>query len=135
MAFEFDAAERRLLDAADDTLPALAVARRTTEVLASMIEGVTVPLEPENAPPSFFVRTATLLLSVVALRTARACMLVVATGYMPESHGLKRRLSEVHARAQAVGSDPSGQHARDWLDGRGPSTAHKIVGKFGSADL
>ena len=69
---DFDQAERRLLDAADDLLPALAVARRTTEVLASMVEGVRVPPEEEDAPPSYFNRWATLLLSVIGLRTARA---------------------------------------------------------------
>ncbi len=100
-----------------------------------MVEGASTPPEPEDAPPSFYVREATLLLSVLALRTARACLLVVSAGYMPEAHGLKRRLSEVHARAQAVGQDTTGEHARQWLRNRGPSTPPKIVGKFGSADL
>ena len=34
-----------------------------------------------------------------------------------------------------MGTDESGQHARQWLDGKGPSTPPKIVGKFGSATL
>jgi hypothetical protein len=38
-------------------------------------------------------------------------------------------------RAQAIAADSTGQHARDWLAGRGPSTPTKIVGKFGSATL
>ena len=29
----------------------------------------------------------------------------------------------------------SGQHAKQWLEGKGPSTPPKIVGKFGNATL
>lgn len=100
-----------------------------------MMDGASVSAETEDAPPSYYMRSATFLLSVMALRTARACLLVVGAGYMPEAHGLKRRLSEVHARAQAMAADTSGQHARDWMTGRGPSTPPSVVGKFGNADL
>lgn len=132
---DFDALEREQLEGAPEALEALPVARRATDVLVSMIDGVTTPPASEKPPPSFYMREATFLLSVLAWRTARACLLVVAVGYWPESHGLKRRLSEAHARAQAVAADESGQHARDWLEGRGPSTPPRIVNKFGSADL
>ena len=133
--YGFDDAERDLLARAEHDLPALTVARHATQALATVIEGSHVPPEPDAAPPSYYARLASLMLSVIGLRTARACMLVVSAGYMPESHGLKRRLSEVHARGQAIASDTSGQHARDWLAGKGPSTPPRIVGKFGSADL
>ncbi len=133
--FDLNAAERHFLTTADEALPALSTARRATECLAAMVDGASTPPEPDDAPPSFYVREATLVLSVLALRTARACLLVVSAGYMPEAHGLKRRLSEIHARAQAVAQDTTGEHARQWLQNRGPSTPHKIVGKFGSADL
>ena len=135
MSFDFDAAERHLLAEADDLLPALAIARQATECLGAMVEGVTVPPAPDSAPPSYYAKSATLMLAVIALRTGRACMLVVSAGYMPEAHGLKRRLSEVHARIQAIGHDSSGQHARDWLSGRGPSTPTRLFGKFGSTEL
>jgi hypothetical protein len=131
--FDFDAAEQHLLAGADEDLAALEFARRILNVLAVLVEDVTIPNAPENAPPSFHVLSATVLLSVMALRTARACLLVVSAGYMPESAGLMRRLSEIHARVQAVAADRTGQHARDWLNGKGPSTPHKIVGKFGDA--
>jgi hypothetical protein len=59
---------------------------------------------------------------------------VISFGYEPEAHGLKRRLSEASARLGAVINDPSGEHARQWLAGRGPSTPQRIVGKFGSLE-
>lgn len=135
MAFSFDNAERWHLEHSAEDLPALAIARKATDVLATVIEGIVIPPAAEGAPPSYYVRAATFLLSVIGPRTARACLLVVSAGYWPEAHALKRRLSEVHARAEAMANDTSGQHARDWLKGKGPSTPHKVVGKWGSADL
>lgn len=132
---DFDDLEEHLRGEAADRLPVLALARRTTDVLAASIEGTSIPAAPEPTPPSYYVRAATMLLAVIGLRTARACILVVESGYWTEAQALKRRLSEVHARAQAVGTDESGQHARQWLEAKGPSTPPKIVGKFGSATL
>ena len=48
---------------------------------------------------------------------------------------MKRRLSEIHARAQAVADDKSGVHARQWLEGVGPSTPRNITAKYGRLDL
>jgi hypothetical protein len=131
----FDDYEQALAATATEQLPALAVASSATEALELALEGAHVEPVQEAASPSYFVRSAILLLSSIALRSARAIMLVVAAGYEPEAHGLKRRLSEVHARAQAVAADESGQHARDWLEGNGPSTPRKVAGKFGSLEL
>ena len=133
-SWSFAASEQRHLSSAFTELPAIAVIDRVTQSLAEVVEGTHVPPEPENAPPSYYVRSASLLLAVIALRTARACMLVVAAGYWPEAHGLKRRLSEVHARAQACADDTTGQQARQWLAGKPPKTG-PIIHKFGSADL
>jgi hypothetical protein len=135
LAEKFDADEQRHLAAAPQDLPALAIARRATGALAEQIDGAQTPPAPEKPTPSFYIREATLLLAVIGLRTARACVLVVSAGYSPEAHGLKRRLSEVHARAQAVVDDGSGQHARDWLENKGASTPPRIVGKYGNLDL
>lgn len=131
----FDGLERRLAASADSELPALGVARSATEALTSAVDGASVEPGGDAPAPSYYMRSAVLLLAVMGLRTARACLLVIAAGYEPEAHGLKRRLSEVHARAQAVLDDQTGQHARDWLDGKGPSTPPKIVGKWGARDL
>lgn len=130
MASVFDAEERRLRDTADGVLPALATARRCTEVLSEMLQGTTVPrVEPGSEPPRFWVRAATLQLAA-----RRACCVVVSSGYWPEAHGLKRRLSEVHVRAQAVAEDTSGQYARQWLEGRPPKVG-PTMSRFGSDDL
>lgn len=130
----FDDFERELLGSADRQLPALSVARSAAEALETALEGASVEPPSEDPPPSYFARSALLLLAIIGLRTARSCLLVISAGYEPEAHGLKRRLSEAHARAQAVAADPSGQHARDWLEGKGPSTPRSIAGKWGSLE-
>lgn len=131
----FDDRERNLLATADEHLSALPVARSATEALMSVVDGAAVEPADDDAPPSYFVRCALLLLSAMALRTARAILLVVSAGYEPEAQGLKRRLSEIHARALAVSSDDTGQHARRWLEGKGPGTSRKLAGKWGDLDL
>jgi hypothetical protein len=133
-AKQFDEAERRHLGAAAESLPALGIAHRATGTLAAQIEGAQTPPAPEKPPPAFYIREAIFLLAVIGLRTARACILVVSAGYTPEAHGLKRRLSEVHARAHAVRDDKSGEHARQWLED-GPSKPSKLFSKYGSLDL
>jgi hypothetical protein len=128
-------AERRHLDAAVESLPALAIAHRASGMLASQVDGAQTAPAPEKPPPSFYVREAIFLLAVLGLRTARSCALLVAAGYTPEAHGLKRRLSEVHARAQAVRDDQSGEHARKWLEDGSGGRPSKLFSKYGSLDL
>jgi hypothetical protein len=105
---DLDRVEAQLRDEAPAILQAMPLARRCTEVLAGAIEGCSIPAVEEPAPPSYYARAATMLLSVIGLRTARACLIVVESGYWTEAQGLKRRLSEVHARAQAIAHDGSG---------------------------
>ena len=59
---------------------------------------------------------------------------MVSAGYGPEAHGLKRRLSEVHARSQAVANNKQ-PHARAWLENKGASTPPRLFSKYGSLDL
>ena len=134
-SYSFDGAEAWLRATAPDELPALAIARSATEALALALDGAAVPAAEDPAPPAYYARSALLLLCTLGLRTARAALVVIASGYEPEAHGLKRRLSEIHARAQAVADDKSGAHARQWLEGVGPSTPRKITAKYGSLDL
>jgi len=69
-------------------------------------------------------RQAVLLaLSGMGVRTARALILLIRSGWEPEAHALKRRLSEIVWCAQWVLDDPSGEAARQWLEGRGRSAA------------
>ena len=102
-------------------------------MLSRAIEGATIPIAPLPTPPSWYVRAATGLLAIIGLRTARSCILLVESGYWPEAQALKRRLPEVHARAQACGTDESGQHARSWIEHKAPKPS-KLMAKFGSKD-
>lgn len=100
-----------------------------------MLEGLDVPFHEAPVPIAIYLQSAVLNLGILSIRTARALRLVVSFGYEPEAHGLKRRLSEAHARVGAIVDDSSGEHARQWLTGKGPSTPQKVAGKFGSLGL
>ncbi|CAA9540841.1 MAG: hypothetical protein AVDCRST_MAG91-3843 [uncultured Sphingomonadaceae bacterium] len=128
----YDAIERHRLEEAAQRLPALALAGRVTDRLAEVLTGAHIP-DPEPPDAMYYRRSAILVMAVLGLRTARACMLVVAHGYWVESHGLKRRLSEAHARLQAIVDDETGQYARQWLEGPPPGEA-KAVHKYGDRD-
>lgn len=127
----FTKAETDLLVSATEQLPALGVALLAAEALSVAIDGDSVP-DGDNA--QYYLRSAIFVQSIMALRTARACCLVAGAGYAPEAHGLKRRLSEIHAWSQAICADDSGQRAREWLDGRG-GTPRKVVNRFGLLEL
>jgi hypothetical protein len=131
----FDEWGSALLGRADADLSASRVARSATEALITALAGAEVVLPGDDPPPSYFMRSAILLLAAIGLRTARACLLVIGAGYEPEAQALKRRLSEIHMRAEAIVTDPSGQHARSWLDGRGPSTPRRLANQFGNLDV
>lgn len=132
---QFSRTEEELRHAADAELEPLSVARHATKALASAVNGTSIPVAPEPAPPDWYLRAAILNLCLIALRSARGCLVLIASGYEPEAQGLKRRVSEVYARMGAVVDDTSGQHARQWLEGAPPSTPRKITGKFGSLEL
>lgn len=133
--YSFDGAEAWLRATAPSQLEAIAIAKSATEALAVSLQGASIPEAPDPAPPSYYAKSALLLLCTLGLRTARAAILVIASGYEPEAHGLKRRLTEIHTRAQAIVDDTSGQHARQWLEGKGPSTPGKVAAKYGTVEL
>jgi hypothetical protein len=129
-AAQFDAAEARLRASADSDLPVLAVVRQATDALSWALCQSDLPATNEEpVPASHLVATALLFLGVMAHRATRAAMALVAVGYEPETLGLKRLLTEAHSRMKAIMDDPSGEHARSWLVGPAPSTAHRLVGK------
>lgn len=68
MGSRFDDFERELLATADEHLPVLAVARSATEALMTALEGAAVRSADEHAPPSYYIRSAILLLAAIALR-------------------------------------------------------------------
>jgi hypothetical protein len=133
VASDLDTHEQAARSEAATLLAALPVAKYATEMLSSAIEGATIPAAPVPTPPSWYVRAATGLLAIIGLRTARGCILLVESAYWPEAQALKRRLSEVHARAQACGRDETGEHAHLWLEHKAPGVG-KLIHKFGNKD-
>lgn len=136
-AEEFDRAEERLRDTADEELAALGVVRQATEALSWALAQSDMPPAPEGEPlpAAHAVGTALLFLGVMAHRAVRAAMALIAVGYEPEALGLKRLLTEIHARVKTIIEDSSGQHAREWLEGRPPSTPRKLVAKHGDSEV
>ena len=113
-----------------DELEALEVFRRSTTTLGVVLEGLDIPIQERSATVD--IQSAILNLCVLALRSARAAGVVIRSGYEAEALGLMRRVHEATARVGAVIADDGGQHAREWLEGRGPSTPRRIAGKFGN---
>src|SRR4051812_10939684 len=118
-------------------LPAYAVANWSTEMLLSILNqaGFDAHKGDEEDPPAAYWRAKALLyLGVLAVRSTRAAMAVIANGYEAESMTYKRTLTEVHSRARLVAADESGSYAREWLRGRAGKPA-KAVGGFSPDDL
>lgn len=130
----YAAEESRLRAAAGDDLGAYPLAARATGMLGEIVARTTVATAPEPAPPNWYRRAAIFNLCVVALRAARSCMTLVASGYEPEALGPKRTLMEAYALVQAICADRSGDRARKWLEGTGPKP-RKVAGQYASLDL
>jgi hypothetical protein len=135
-AADFDAAEARLRASVDSDLPILAVVRQATDVLSWVLCQSDLPkFDEDPVPASHLVATALLFLGVMAHRATRAAMALAATGYEPETLGLKRLLTEAHSRMKAILEDDSGEHARQWLVGPAPSTPHRLVAKHADREM
>ena len=128
--FNFGEIESRLRGAADREFgDALELAERLVGYLADAGWHSELPAG-KLSDASHARRAALLALSGIGVRTARALILLVRSGWEPEAHALKRRLSEVVWRARSVLDDHSGEAARQWLDGRGRSAA-KLARDYG----
>lgn len=118
-------------------LPAYGVANAASEMLLAVIERASVPAQEEsdeNLPAAYWRAKALLYLSVIAVRTTRAAMSVLASGYEAESMAYKRTLLEVHSRARLVVEDESGSYARQWLR-HCAGKPGKAVGGFSPEDM
>jgi hypothetical protein len=133
--YTFDRAESRMRASAREQLDMLGMFHRSTTTLGAVLEGLRVPLHAGRPNPMVDIQSAVLNLAVLALRTARGGGVLVRSGYEVEASAMLRRIGEAQARARAVLTDASGQHARDWLDGKGPSTPRKIAGKHGNLEF
>jgi len=72
-------------------------------------------------------------LSTIMLRTSRACIRVVALGYVQEAVSLKRRVTEAAHRTQKVRADASGEYARQWLEGKAQPATSKLARSVGQS--
>jgi hypothetical protein len=119
-----------------DGAAAYHVAEGATQTLLGVLDGATLaPHEGERDPPAGYWRArAMLYLGTLALRTTRAAMVVVASGYEDQAIGLQRTLLEIHSRIQHVANDESGAYAKHWLEGRAGKPG-KAVGSFSPEDL
>jgi hypothetical protein len=116
-------------------LPAYQVANAASEALLWVINRAGVePFEGEKPPASYWRAKALLYLGVIGVRTTRAAMAVIASGYEAETMGFKRTLMEVQSRAQRVVQDTSGGYAERWLNARAGKPA-KAVGGFAPEDF
>jgi hypothetical protein len=121
------------LRTAPSQLDALKVADEATIALLAMLEGTDLEgIELQNATGKR--KAAVTIISAMIFRTARACMLVVAAGYVPEAIGLKRRITEACWRTDAILADESGVHAEQWLAGKA-SSPRKLASRAGNLDL
>ena len=71
-------------------------------------------------------------LSTIMLRTSRACIRVIALGYVQEAVSLKRRITEAAHHTQKVLADASGEYAKQWLAGR-TSASGKLARSVGQS--
>jgi hypothetical protein len=117
-------------------LPAYNAANAATEALLWVIErsGFEAHEEDSGPPASYWRAKALLYLGVLAVRTTRAAMAVIASGYEAEAMTYKRTLMEIHSRGRRVVDDASGSYAREWLRGRAGKPA-KAVGGYSPDDF
>ena len=106
------------LSSAHAQLEALKTADEATYALVSLIEELEGFQDDDS--PFAKIQQATGTICAMAYRTARACMLVIAAGYVPESFPLKRRVTEAVLLAEHIVLDIHGTRATEWLEGRKP---------------
>jgi hypothetical protein len=116
------------LRSANMQVEALKAADEATHALVSLIE----EMEPYGTEDSPFVKIQQAAGTIIAMayRTARACMLVISAGYVPESFPLKRRVTEAVLLVEHIVADIYGTRATEWLEGRKPKLG-KLAAKNG----
>ncbi len=128
-SFASKEADQRSTAARD--IPQLQAARMSAALLAQAVWLMSdMDAVGPDAPGPVLRRVALLNVGSLAIRTANATCLLVSSGYEPDTHSLKRRLTELWARATHLYDDQSGEQARRWLRGEGHVRASKLVHKY-----
>ena len=116
--------EAEVAAAAFDALPTLVLADDVSQLLAEIVQNVTVGESDDT--PTGARRHALWLMAIIALRALRSAMHILTVGYEDQVAGYTRLIDELHNRAQQVRNDQSGEHARRWLAGRPVGKGAKI---------
>jgi len=111
-------ADARLTHLADRDLPDLALVSEGIRLLAQVVEStILMPGDLENSAGS--VRIALTTLGLLGLRGARAAVLVLEPGYVPEAGVVLTRLTSAVELAHLVTEDSDGTVAERFLEGAG----------------
>lgn len=124
-----DEVEEDLRQRAAEDLPALEVASKAGDRLASIISGTPVPPAAGNQSARERQHHAIWLMAIQAFRALRVAMNTIAIGYDDQAVGKVRLIFEVHARAEKTLNDLTGEYAREWLAGRSGGSGARLVGQ------
>jgi hypothetical protein len=122
-------AEEALRASAREELPALGVAERASEHLASIIEVAPVPVRTNSGSPSELQHEALWLMSVLGFRAMRAAIAATCSGYGDQAVAQVRVIIELHARARKAIEDESGEYPRQWLADRAGGSGARLIGQ------
>lgn len=122
--------EAHLHTNAPSDLQALQVAYGASLLLYDVLVGNEAAADRESAHGRR--KMAIAHLSTIMLRTSRACMRVIALGYVQEAVSLKRRITEAAHHTQKVLADASGEYSKQWLAGR-TSASSKLARSVGQS--
>jgi hypothetical protein len=129
MARSTSDAEQALRASAPKELPALEVAERAGEYLASIITASPVPLRENDDSPTDVQHEALWFMSVLGYRALRAALAATCSGYGDQAVSQVRVIIELHARARKVIEDESGEYARQWCADRTGGSGARLIGQ------
>jgi hypothetical protein len=124
-----DEVEEDLRQRAAEDLPALEAASKAGDRLALIIGGTPVPPVAGDQSARELQHHAIWLMAIQAFRALRVAMNTIAIGYEDQAVGKARLIFEVHARAEKVLKDQTGEYAREWLEGRRGGSGARLVGQ------
>lgn len=126
---DIDAAEEDLRQRAAEDLPALELASKAGDFLASIIAITPVPPSAPDQSPRERQHHAIWLMAIQAFRALRVAMDTIAIGYDDQAVGKVRLIFELQARAEKTFQDESGEYARKWLAGGSGGSGARLVGQ------
>lgn len=131
MASDWSISEREeaLRLTAEADLPMLALADNVSQLLAEVIQGISIDATEEDPQPKALRTHALWFMAIITLRALRAAMQAFRAGYEDQAVGYQRLVDELHNRAQRLVKDGSGGYARQWLEGRGLGKGAKLAGQ------